>query len=543
MRKPCKYPRHPTGPSGFGEGGVRRLQGTGGEYQRSRPSSDILSIQSGDFSRVIIEGEPEYLSTGNDPGIKRRDANRYQQPFKPSAARIGRNPVNLGGGLYATTRADFLYFDNEVLYSYEILPSVMQQASIRWAEYEQTVRFGGYFVRGERMVNYLGFYSYMFSPSAQQVYIKTADTVANYGNRESAGRAAVGVGTAFQGRFDVAGRPLHDVFMYRMNRRADNETIPLVPSAFTRPEAEFWPQHPLIVLKDYTLTLAAEVFFRPGPYNAATDYRPKFWIAATPNTEAFGALTYTDMTASIFNGALLPSPIGSSPSQYYGTSSGRQYGADLSASLLTLMSGIAVVGDNEFLMAWQQRMTAGWRQRVARVTVSGGTATGTLTYESADSPSRASVPLWQNLAHLGNGVVLAKTIGGWPGTNRVVSFRLSMDAGSTWGPEFSPAGFDAPLLNQFYGDFTVDEPLTDDSPGKVLIPAWNADTLAYHVYESEDMGATWTRRGRIYRPTEFRRVDTILADDGGGNFQSLVPGLSKTRLVDVTLPDRYKDRS
>jgi hypothetical protein len=544
MGKPCKYPRHPTGPSGFGESGVRRLQGKGGDYQRSRPSSDLLSIQSGDFSRVIIEGEPEYLSTGNDLTLKVRDTNRYQQPFKPSLARIGRSPVNLGGGTYATSRADFVFIDEPLTLEYEVLPGVVQNATFRVAQYNQTVRFGGYFVRGELMANYVGFYIYQFSGTSQQVYIKAADTVANYGRREQAGRSAVGVGTGFAlGRYDAVGRPLSDVFLYRMSRQADNETLPLVPSAFTREEAEFWPQHPLIVLKDYTLTLAAETHFRPGPYDPSEDYRPKFWIAATPNDEGFGTFTYTDMTPTIFAGALVPDPEGFAPIQYWSTTRGRQYGADLSATLLTLMNGIAVVGDNQFIMAWQHRMPGGWRQRVAVVSIAGGSASGVLTYESDDNTNRASVPLWQNIVHLGNGVVLAKIISGWPGTGHTVTFRRSMDGGTTWGAAFSPSGFESALLNQFYGDFIVDERLTDERPGKVLIPAWNAATLAYHVYESRDMGSTWTRRGRIYTPNEFRRVDTILTGDGGGNFRFLVPGPSRTRPADITLPDRYKDRS
>jgi len=520
---------------------VRRLQTKGMDYQRTRPKQGVLSIQSGDFSRVILEGDPQYLVTGVDGDRKRRDTMRFQQSFTKSAARLEGTPVSLGGGVYATSSADFSQTAQLAEYSYEVRPGVIQTAQFRWATYVQSVLFSGYRLRGEQMIDFAGTYSYHFAPTSQTVYIKAADTIANYGRRATGGRSAIGFAALFIGRVDASSRPLHDVVLYRMSRTADNDSYLLAVEDFTRPEAEFWPQHLTIVLKDYTLTLLAEIFFRPGEVVSGEDYRPKFWLAYTPNTESFGLFTYADLTSSLFGGALIPSPTPASP-DYYGVNAGRQYGADLSATLLTLVAGTAVVGDNRMVMAWQQRMPGGWRQRVATVSLDGGTVSASLVYESDDNPSRASVPFWQTVAHLGNGVVLAKVLSGWPGTGHTVTFRRSMDGGATWGAPFSPSGLGSALLNQFIGRFTVDKPVTDDDPGRVLLPAWDSTRLSYYVYKSEDMGATWTREGKIYTPTEFRRVDSILSDDGGNNFSILVPGPDPRRLPDITLPDRYKDR-
>jgi hypothetical protein len=104
----------------------------------------------------------------------------------------------------------------------------------------------------------------------------------------------------------------------------------------------------------------------------------------------------------------------------------------------------------------------------------------------------------------------------------------------------APIGFDCPLLNQYLGSFKTHKTRKDGEPGTVLMPAWSVEKQAYCVYASDDDGTTWVRKSVIYKPTEFRRIDTVLADDGGGNFMVLRPGPDPKTPVDVTIPDRYK---
>jgi hypothetical protein len=268
---------------------------------------------------------------------------------------------------------------------------------------------------------------------------------------------------------------------------------------------------------------------------------PKFWAVATPNTNQFGNLTFSDLTASVFAGARQPTPGSYAGGSYYGVTAGRAYQFDLSATMASME--IAAVADDAFVLSWQQRMTTGWRTRVARMVVSGGTVTATMSRESADQSTRTTLEYWQNIVHVGNGVVLAKIVSGFPGTNRDVVFRLSMDGGATWDAPFSPVGFGAQLKNQFFGNFRTHKATTPEEPGRVLIPAWDGTESAYYVWASDDHGATWERKARIYRPDAFMRVDAMIVGDGGGNFLSLSPGPALTNDLDVTLPTRYKERS
>ena len=540
-RPPCQYPRQPTGPSGFGGSGVRDLQRNGPQFQKTRPSVDTLSVKSGDFFRVVIESDPDYITSGIDGDLVIRDTLRYQQSFKKPLTNSIRFPISLGGGVYADVWSSIVdgtesEFDDD--FTYEVWPGLSQTVSFRGVTYQHEVRFGGYYSRGSLLSDYNGFYRIQPMPG-QSFYRKVTDEIANYGKRPGIGSSAVGVATAFTGRADTVGRELHDIAVYRMNKNADNDTYLFVPSTFTREHAEFWPIEILLVLKDYTVVLFAETFFRPGPYDPGEDYRPKFWIARCTNDAAFGTFTFIDVTESAFSGARIPSP-SSPPDQYFSALSGRQYNTDLSFTLLTAQ-GAAATGNNEFVVPYTQRTDTGWRQRVVHF-AAGPTLTPTIVYESAEDPSRNAIPMWQSIVHLGDGKVLAKIIGpgGVDGINRAVTFRLSLNGGLTWGPEFSPVGFDSPLVNQYLGAFTVDR-VGENTV--VLVNSWNPATQTYHVYESKDLGQTWARKGKIYKPTEFRRIDSVVAEDGGGNFQNLLPGPSRTRPPDISLPDRYKDRT
>jgi hypothetical protein len=124
-----------------------------------------------------------------------------------------------------------------------------------------------------------------------------------------------------------------------------------------------------------------------------------------------------------------------------------------------------------------------------------------------------------------------------------VTFKRSIDGGETWPETFSPSGFAAPLTNQFFGEFRAEKATTEYGPGRVLINSWNPADSTYYVWASDDNGTTWERKGKIYKPQSFLRMDLVLGEAGEANFLNLLPGPVKSNELDVALPDRYKDRA
>ncbi len=545
MRKPvCKYPKKPTGPSGFGESGVRKLQRTGGDYQRSRPDANTLAIQSGDFSRVIIEGEPEYVTVayeGAKPVV--RDTLDHRRKFTRSLA--SKNILALQavaeGGVYIS---DVVSDDDAIdyVYDYENYPGNTQTITVSRFQFNLAIFYGGYLTKSRMQAQYRVFYMYLPLTPGNTLFFKARDEISYWGKHPDKGRCSVSLSVDWFSRIDSAGRTLADLALIRHTTFGGSgilERYRLDPSSFTRDDAEFMWITRQIVLKGYTVGIFAETFFRPGPV-VGGDYTPKFWAVATPNTNQFGTLTFSDLTAGVFTGARQPTQ-STSPVPHYTALAGRTYQFDLSATMVSME--IAAVANDAFVLSWQQRMPGGWRARVARMVVSGGTVTATMAHETTDQASRTTLDFWQSIAHLGNGVVLAKIVKGFPGEGYDVVFRLSSDGGASWGGEFFPSGFSAPLQNQYFGNFTAHKATKGDSIGRVLIPAWDTESSAYYVWASDDHGTTWTKKGRIYKPASFLRVDNMLVGDGGGNFDKLGLGPSRTRNLDVTLPDRYKDRS
>lgn len=545
----CKYPRKPTGPSGFGESGVRRLQQTGGAFQRNRPDGNTLAIQSGDFSCVIVEGAPEYVTAASEAGNPViRDTMDFRRKFTKSLA-----SKNIPGTL--AFGRDGLYINETVTefnlanlgYTYEVYPGTSELVAMDRERYRITILYGGYRVGGKAVSTYQVYYMYLPLTPGNTMFYKVRDEISYWGKHPTKGRCSVSLSIARFSRTEAStGRPLADLTLIRHKEKnppgSTLEEYRLDPADFTRPEAEFMWLTRQIVLRNYTIGIFAETFFRPGPVVGGTDYVPKFWILTTPNDENFGnALHYNDMTSGVFSGARQPTAGAYFGGTFYSTTAGRAYQFDLSATMASME--ISAVADDAFVLSWQQRMPGGWRTRVARMVVSGGVVTATMAHETADQASRTTLAYWQSIAHLGNGVVLAKIAAGFPGTNHDISFRLSTDGGASWGSPFNPAGFGAPLKNQNFGNFRAHKATTPEATGRVLIPAWDATESAYYVWSSDNHGASWTRRAKIYKPESFMRVDTMILGDGGGNFQSLAPGPARTNDLDVTLPDRYKDRS
>jgi hypothetical protein len=541
MARPvCKFPKQPTGPSGFGATGVRRAQDVGGgSYQRTRPDTSTLSIQSGDFSRVIVDDVPEYLTSAVDTDLVVREVKRHQMPFSKSPwvkqSIIESAPLGFYFSL-DTSALDLL----GSTFTYTVRPGVTESVNFERRRFDFSVNLDGYRAGRRRLSTYEITYSYLPLTPGNTIYLKTGDELSYYGRTDQNGYMVVATSIARFGRVDSVGRQLSDLTVIQ-NRQKSAGIVQdhiMDPLDFTRPEAEFMWITRQVVLKQHTAIVFAETFFRPGVWNGTDDVRPKLWIATTPNDATFGAFAYHDMTASIFGGGRIPTELNFSGTLFFNTTSGRPYQFDLSRTMFTMRVG--ATGNDQFVMAWQQRMPTGWRMRVAHVSVAGGTAVGTLTHESSDNASTSLVEFWQDFAHLGNGVVLAKIASGIPGINHTITFRRSLDRGQSWGSAFSPSGFDAPLLNQYFGNFRIHRAADENGPGRVLITSWNPAESRYHVYASDDNGQTWERKGKIYTPDSFLRIDTMEAGDGGGNFDDLAPG-PKTEL-DPTLPERYEDR-
>lgn len=540
-----KYPRQPTGPSGVGGAGVRRIQDTGGMYQRNRPDANTLSIRTGDFSKVIIDGVPEYLTFANVGGeYVVRETLNHRQSFRNSIASKNVTSVRAYGadGLYVS-ESDSDYQIQSLGYIYEVYPGHTETIFFDREIFRLHFYFGKYRSRGIEIASYLVYYMYLPLTAGNFMFFKSGDDVSYWGKHPDKGRSTISLSIARLGRTQASsGRPLADLTLIRHWANDENilEEYPLDPSDFTWAEAEFMWITRQVVLKDYTVGIFAETFFRPGPVVGGTDYTPKFWAVTTPNTSSFGQFQYTNLTPSVFSGALQPTQ-NPTPVAHYGTTSGRAYQFALSSTMASME--IAVVDYDAFVISWQQRMTGGWRTRVARFVVSSGSVSSTMVYESADIASRTSLEYWQSVCHLGDGVVLAKIVSGFPGSNRNVVFRRSMDGGSSWGPTFSPTGFNTILRNEYFGDFIANKATTEDEPGRVLIPAWDASNSTYYVWASDDHGSSWKRVGKIYKPASFIRVDSMIVGDGGGNFEFLAPGPVLSNKLDVTLPDRYKERS
>lgn len=506
---------------------------------------DTLSIQSGDFSKVIVDAVPEYLGFALESGNSIvRDTKEYRQKFRRSlASKNVPGTVAFGpNGLYIsriTENFDLAFLE----YTYEIYPGTTSDVEFDRQRFDQAILYGGYLFKGGRAATYQIYYMYLPLTPGNTMFFKAGDDVSFWGVHPVFGRCTVSFSIARLGRVDpVNGRPLADLTLIRHRENSNGSLMeyPLETETFTRPNAEFMWITQQVVLKDFTVGIFAETFFRPGPIVGGTDYVPKFWAVTTPNTENFGDMTYTDLTSGVFSGARQPTPL-TSPVMHYGVVSGRNYQFDLSATMSSMQ--LAVVANNAFVMAWQIRMPDGWRTRVARAEVSGGNVTATISHETGDQSTRSTLEFWQSIVHLGNGIVLAKIVDGFPGINHEVLFRVSMDGGMTWGSAFSPSGFGATLVNQNFGNFRVHKPEKDGNPGRVLIPAWDESESAYYVWSSDDRGASWERRAKIYKPDSFLRVDSMVAGDGGGNFTNLVPGPVLSNELDPTLPDRYKDRS
>lgn len=546
------YPKHLFGPSSNGSAQARALAMHGGAYQWSQRDSGTVVRQQGDFQRVLIGGV-EYVTSGRmrtGGDTVSVETSRYQSPFRPGISSFGQ--INLGQGQYMAG-AMGERSRPQLHYSY----TVYAGGTFGYSEYQnrgEAYVYNTSYYGSERLlggVNWVGSNPVSSTPT-QGLYLNQPG-IAYAGAIEGppADKVAFMPFLADTGRQDGVGRMLPSPVVATWRRNGEPDTRTMNPASFTRPDAEFCEIMKEFATDEHAGFIMAELFFRAEITAPGIDYRPRFWLGLAAN-KSFSSLGAANVTALAFPGGSVPTPEpaigGENPRpEHYQPNSGRFYNVRLTYMMELLQ--LVVLPGNVVLAMFPQycgSATAGterWHARIVRMVVSAGGVTGAMVEDDPGALSSLMVPSHyiQHAVHLGEGWVLAKKVYGFMGINYPVAFMLSTDGGLTW-EEFAPAGFDAELQNQYFGDFTVHEArdASKEAPGVVLTQSWNPATQTVHVYSSADAGRTWQRRGQIAKPESFQRIDAMLAGDGGANFMRLLPGPSPLRPVDVTNPDRYK---
>lgn len=529
------YPKQLFGPSGLGTAQARALQARGGAYQWSQRDSGTVVRQQGDFQRVLVTGV-EYAASGFVAAGRYRTTagQRYFYPFVPTPE-LGAVTYLGQGDFFALGREDVAPVGQ--VHTYPIYPGATQVLAS--TVYTNTIGvlarsfYGGARVLGLQTLRYDRANAIPLGTIRQE-----APALA-YISGGGGDKLAMFAGLTQQGRTDSAGRNLYDVSFFFWRKAGVSDGFPVDAGVFTRPEAEFSEFVPLFEVGGSAVAIAAEKFFFPGPVSGAVNYEPRFWLFFAPAGD-FDALGVADVTDDLFPGGFVPAP--STPPGdpvHYGVNAGAVRDGFLNATM-GLLRTVTLPGGRALVFYPQFTSDAGsvrWRSRVALLTAEPFSVA--LVQDQPGSSGSTSISRYvQSAVHLGNGVVLAKVVLGFLGTGHAVQFERSYDGGLSW-EVLSPDGFDCPSVNQFFGDLTVHQARTPSAPGVVLTTAWDTGRQAYFVYASKDDGATWSRAGQVAKPDTFRRVDTMLVGDGGGNFQTLYPGPDPARRADVTLPDRY----
>lgn len=527
------YPKLPTGPSPSGAAGVRRLQAEGGEFQRTRPSIDTESRVADGFSRATVEAA-EYIVGGtlDSTAFKYLSTKRYIAPFVPSVASAAL--VNMGRGRYATWTTPVFPAPTELAYSYTIRPGDDRAYEIDRYTADRAVRIGSFYGRGPQVG---GVVFEVYVQQAINIYFPNAPAMVltrpapPFPDDQQLAVFVLGD----NGRVDVEGRPLQDIFLLSFYRSQPTIERVITTSAFTRTDAEFSPFIPMVATQNVTYGVVAEQFFKFGAYPGSAD--PKVFILRA-NNHNLDAPAITDVTTVMVEDRSLPTPVTIEGDLYWLPTAGNGFAADLS-NMMSSVRLVAMPGDWVlcfFRVFCNELGDLKWRARMVRFRFSGSFSIARILDE--ELPSASQGVFYQSAVHLGEDWVLAKRVDGFNGINFDTKFVRSTDGGLTWS-DVAMTGFHSPALNQYYGNLFVHSARKDGQPGVVLMPAWDNTAQAYYVYESKDDGTTWTRRGRIYKPDAFRRVDSMVVGDGGGNFETLVPGPNPVRPVDITIPDRY----
>lgn len=523
------YPKLPTGPSAMGASGSRALDRAGGAFQTKNIANGVTAYAEGDFSKVIVEDDPEYITIGVGTGEvdKILDVTKYLYPFKKSISPV--SGVSLGNGQFARCLRVYNTTLTPTSYSYEAYTGVFQNVTIGTEVSTSGTVFGGYLTKALQRSEY-PITEVRWPITGGNLYTTATPICTFVGDyKEAKNKLTITPLLLDVSRTDGIGRKLYNPALV-ITGSNDTPRYRIFPVSFTRPLVEFCHLMIAETSNNHTIMLLAEHFFRPGEVDHMADYVPKLWLFRFPGHDLDGGLV--NNITSLFADAMQPTPT-AYPVLHYTPNAGNTYNTNLSETMAYML--ICVLPGDVFVLFYRIRLTGGlWRSRVAKIEMAPFSAA--VVYEDVDGG------LIQSAVHIGQGQILAKRISGFPGIDKDVSLVLSSDGGATWN-EVTPVGLDAPLKNQYFGDLTVHLPYVVDPVERsatVLMPAWNTTKKAYYVYETKDHGLTWKKQGRIYKPDTFRRVDSLVADDGGGNFERLAVGPNRVRKPDITIPDRYE---
>lgn len=521
------YPKQPTGPSALGTAQVRALDARGGDYQRSWRDSVTQILKQGEFRKVLV-GADQYICSGfvSPTTENTRVTPNYRVFFRPSA-RVQRFATFAGVGRYL--ESDYIDVGDPlgtvVDYDYTALPPGSQRirVTIREITIKHMLRS---FYGGSTDLVTVEHFQYQAAATLALGFNTPAPSAPNRG---------VVAYLVPSSRIDAAGKMLPDIAVYSLNYAGVATQVIVDHAAFADPGAEFCPRMVGDVTSSRGFIVVAEEFYKRDYFAPpASDHAPKFWLLTYPIKLFIAQPVAFDISAAVAGIRVVPLS-GTPPSTFFAADVGRGYNSDL---LLT-MFGLRFVVLSASVVLMICRIACEdtqWHARIARINVTTG-ATEVVYDLPSGLPGSFLGPYIGSAVYLGAGRVLAKQARSYETLDADVEFLYSADGGSTW-TLFDPAGFDAPLLNQFFGEFTVELPRSADAPGVVLITAW--DGAAYRVYESLDDGFTWSRRSAIATPTTFYPMADTPGDEVTSiNFAKLLPGPNPARAIDPALPGRH----
>jgi hypothetical protein len=476
-------PKLPNGPSAQGAAGVRAL---GGGYQ-VRYAADFVAKTRGEFSRVEATGGYPYNSKGvykAGTASSAFIASSYKAKFVKTSQIIAVLDCDFGKTASWNISWNYFYTYYTATQRVTVKGVVIDSFALRLTVVENNTLLPP--------VYYIG-------------RVKTSEGTA----------ALVGtVSTKDLGRTDTNGficadPVIHRTFILPDGTAASDETgitVPLNDEAYVSPR---WAASSAII---YVLLAHSHYAVSGTPTATAPVY-------LCTSRDLGYTWEHVDIAAYAF---------GDFPLTSYS-----QANAAVASAFMAMY--VVMMDNDEALIAFPRKTAAGtYGSRVVKL--SGLTAT--TVYDGAPG---ALVPYPASLVFAGDNTIVMKRNLGYDGINYDTDFLVSFNRGDTWDT-YTPTGLDAPLKNQYFGDLKVDMAANGRGrAARILMTGWNPSDLSYYVYSTVNYGLSWTRGAKITESDVFRRVDTTISGDGGGNFRTLniFSTPNSPRTVDVSVPKRY----